>query len=183
MKRNSKEKTARIYSSALYDAAVESSQLETVKENAKFLSELCKQDRDLVKQVSSPLLSEVQQKEIWQQIAKKAKLSAEILKCLDILTENHRIDILADVMDDFSHLYYIGKNIAEVDVETVKPLTTTQDKKLREVLIKKFNKDVVIKYTENPEILGGLRVVCGSKMFDGSLSYKLNCLENIMKGN
>lgn len=183
MKKNSKEKTARIYSSALYDVAVASSKLDAIKKDAEFLSELCQQNKDLVKKSSSPLLSDVQQKEVWQQVALKAKLDAETLKCLDILVDNNRIDVLAEVMADFIHLYYAGKNIAEVSVETVKPLTTTQDKKLREVLTKKFDKDVVIKYVENPDLLGGLRIMSESKMFDGSLSYKLNCLENIMKGN
>ena len=45
-----------------------------------------------------------------------------------------------------------------------------------------LGKQVVINYELNPKILGGLRVQCGSKMFDNSLASKLNYLENVMKG-
>ena len=45
-----------------------------------------------------------------------------------------------------------------------------------------LGKQVEIDYVLNPKILGGLRVQCGSKMFDNSLASKLNYLENVMKG-
>lgn len=183
MKKNSKEKTARIYSEALYEAAENASKFDAVKKDAEFLADLCVQNKDLIKQSSSPLLSDVQQREIWQQVAAKAKFNEITTKCLDVLIENHRIDILQEVMNDFVHLYNQRKGIAEVRVETVKNLTAKQDEMLRKVLQKKLESDVVIEYVINPALLGGLRIQSGSKMFDGSLSYKLNCLENIMKGN
>ena len=57
-----------------------------------------------------------------------------------------------------------------------------QDAKLKKVIENLLGKKVLIDYVINPKILGGLRVQCGSKMFDNSLINKLNYLENIMKG-
>lgn len=182
MKKVSKEKIARVYASALYDAAVASSKVEAVKKNVDFLLDVCNHNKNLMKEMASPLLSDSDQKVIWQQVAAKAKLSNEMLNCLDVLATEHRIGCLPEVLKGFMHLYYEGNNIAEVRVETVKELSSTQDKKLRAVLKKKLDKDVVIEYVNNPAILGGLRIQFASKMFDGSLSYKLNCLENLMKG-
>ena len=182
MKENSREKTARIYSSALYDAVAGSAQIDGVKKDAELLLNICKQDNSLIKQAASPLLSDDEQKSIWQQVAAKAKLSKDMLKFLDVLVENRRIGYLPAVLKDFIHLYFAGKNVAEVKVETVKELSATQDKKLCEVLKKKLDRDVVVEYVINPAILGGLRIYSGSKMYDGSLSHKLNCLENLMKG-
>ena len=45
-----------------------------------------------------------------------------------------------------------------------------------------LKQNVVIDYEINPSILGGLRIQCGSKMFDDCLASKLNYLENTMKG-
>ena len=182
LKENSKEKTARIYSSALYEAAASNSRLDAVKKDVDLLSQICVSDKDVIKRVSSPLLSEDERKSIWQQVAKVAKLSEETKNFLNILTENQRIGDLGVILQDFKHLYYANGNIAEIKVETVKELSAAQDKRLRSALEQKFGKNVVIEYVMNPALLGGLRIQSGSKMFDGSLSYKLNCLENLMKG-
>ena len=85
-------------------------------------------------------------------------------------------------MDDFKKLYYHNEGVAEVVVETVKKLTSIQDKKLKKVLEKIANKKVVVEYKINPLLVGGLRVQIGSEMFDDSLAHKLNYLENVMKG-
>ena len=61
MKKVSKEKISRVYASALYDAAVATSQVDKVKKDVDFLLEVCKQNNDLVKQVASPLLSNDEQ--------------------------------------------------------------------------------------------------------------------------
>lgn len=182
MKKNSKEKTARIYSSALYEAALSTSKVDAVKKDAEFLLQLCSTDKYAVKKSSSPLLSEEERKSIWQQVVNVAKLDKETEKFLNVLVENQRIGDLDAILHDFMLLYYENNNIAEIKVETVKELSAAQDNRLRDVLKKKIGKDVVIEYIMNPSLLGGLRVQSGSKMFDGSLSYKLNCLENLMKG-
>ena len=82
----------------------------------------------------------------------------------------------------YQKIYYKDQGIIEVDVETVKDLSSSQDKKLKTVLSKLFAGDVVVNYKINPSIIGGLRVKSGSKMFDDSLATKLNYLENLMKG-
>lgn len=182
MKKISKEKVARIYSTALYEAAVAGAQLDEVRKDIEFLSGLCKQDKELMKKVSSPLINVAEQKEIWHQVAGKLKFNDETLRFLDVLADEGRIGYLSAIAEDFVHLYYENNNIAEVRVETVKKLSADQDKKLRDILKNKLDKDVVIEYVINPAILGGLRIQNGSKMFDGSLYNKLNCLENLMKG-
>ena len=182
MKKNSKEKIVRIYSSALYDAVEGVADTDKVMKDVEVLRLICKQDKDLVKRMANPLISDEDRNNIWQQAAKKAGFTKETLRFLEIVSTNNRIGDLADILEDFIHLYHSGHNIAEVTVETVKELSAAQDKKLRGVLTDKLKKDVVVEYVINPALLGGLRIQSGSKMFDGSLSYKLNCLENMMKG-
>ena len=109
-------------------------------------------------------------------------LKKETLNCLKIIVENNRISDLLLILDDFKNVYYKKHGIAEIVVETVKKLTSSQDTKLKKVLEKIASKKVVIEYKINPMLLGGLRVQMGSEMFDDSLAHKLNYLENVMKG-
>ena len=107
------------------------------------------------------------------------------------------------VLDELFDLYFfeaIAMPFAEYGLEMVEEYGITEEdiyrqavKNLKQdgytfctatewLLEKILGKQVEIDYVLNPKILGGLRVQCGSKMFDDSLASKLNYLENIMKG-
>ena len=79
-------------------------------------------------------------------------------------------------------MYHVKHNIIEVSVESVKSLSSAQEKKLLTTLEKKLNKKVVVNHVLNPELLGGLRIQYNSNMIDDSIMGKLNRLEIMMKG-
>lgn len=182
MKKTSKTKIARTYSLALYEASADVKAVDKVFEDVLKLRKLLKEDNGVLAYLENPLWKEDDKTDVLKKTAKAMKLNAETLRCLEVVCQNHRISDLEEILEEYEHLYYQKKNIAEVEVETVKELSLTQDKKLKEVLKKNFNRDVVVRYFLNSSLLGGLRVKCESKMFDDSLSAKLNYLENLMKG-
>lgn len=182
MKKNSKEKIARIYADALYAAAKESKSLNLVQKDTEALHNIFSADSTLLGSLSSPLLTLKEQKEVLAALAKKVKLHTETLRCLELMAEEGKLREADLVMQDFTHLCYKNNNIVEVVVETVKKLSATQDKKLQQALTRRLNSQVAIDYRINPSLIGGLRVQYGTYLIDASLSHKLNCLENVMKG-
>lgn len=182
MKKNSKEKIARIYADALYAAAKESKSLDLVQKDTEALHNIFSADSTLLGSLSSPLLTLKEQKEVLATLAKKVKLHAETLRCLELMAEEGKLREADLVMQDFAHLCCKNNNIAEVVVETVKKLSATQDKKLQQALTRRLNSQVAIDYRINPSLIGGLRVQYGTYLIDASLSHKLNCIENVMKG-
>lgn len=182
LKKTSKTKIARTYSLALYEASVGVKAVDNVFKDIVKLGSLLKNNQDVLDYLENPLWKESDKLDVLTKIAKVEKLSAETLRCLEVVCQNHRVVDLQLILKEYEHLYYRKKNIAEVEVETVKTFSSSQDKKLKEVLENILNQGVVVKYVLNPSLLGGLRVKCKSKMFDDSLSTKLNYLENLMKG-
>lgn len=182
MKKASKTKISRTYAMALYEAALEKKCVEKVLADMEKLQKLIKDDKSYSLYLASPLWSEDDKKDVLAKTAEVLQLNKETLACLNVVTENRRVADLAMILDDFVSIFYQKNNIAEVEVETVKKLTVKQDKNLKTVLQKLFMKEVVINYIVNPAVVGGLRVKCGSKMYDDSLANKLNYLENVMKG-
>ena len=182
MKKASKNKLARVYALALYDAAVGKNVLQKVWQDVSALQNLLKEDASLLVYLSSPLWEEKDKEEVLQKVAKILKLDNETLNCLRLISQNHRIDDLNLVLEDFRRVYYRKNNIVEAVVETVVPLSAAQDKKLKVALEEILTKEVFVNYQINPSILGGLRIKCDSEMFDDSLNAKLNYLEKLMKG-
>lgn len=182
MKKTSKTKISKTYAAALYEAAAGTKNVDRVLKDIEKLRMLLKEDASVCSYLSSPLWSNADKKDVLAKSAKILQLDKETLTCLDLITENRRIAELVMILDDFVKIYYRKNGIAEVDVETVKKLTAKQDKDLTAVLEKLFAGKVAVNYIVNPAVAGGLRVKCGSKMFDDSLASKLNYLENVMKG-
>ncbi|MEE6207572.1 MAG: ATP synthase F1 subunit delta, partial [Alphaproteobacteria bacterium] len=112
----------------------------------------------------------------------KFDLPHNIINTLKILVQNRKIDVLPEVINQFMTLYHNAHNIAEIDVTSVVPLTKEQDSLLTHKLATIFSKDVIINYSTNPQIIGGLVIKYGTHFIDASVRSKLNALEKFMKG-
>lgn len=182
MKKVSKAKIAHVYATALYEASLESASVEKVREDVAKLQKLVAENGDFGNYLENPLWSQKDKSDVLQKTSKLLNLRNETLNCLNVVVENGRISDLSLILNGFEKIYNCKNNVMKVSVETVKKLSSSQDNKLKKVMEKILGKQVEIDYVLNPKILGGLRVQCGSKMFDNSLVSKLNYLENVMKG-
>ena len=182
VKKISKTKVATTYAKALLDAALEKKDLNKVVADVGVLNEVLAGDDEFISYMTNPMYSDEDKKSLLSGVLKKVKFSAITSQFLEVLFENRRLGDLALVGSEFLHLYYAYNKIAEVEVESVQKLSATQNKKIVSVLEKKLNQKVIVTNKLNPELLGGLRVRMGSKMFDDTIATKLNNLEIMMKG-
>lgn len=182
MKKISKAQIATTYANALYMAAIEKNSLPQVFADVQKLVTVLDAEKEFVSYMCNPLWKAQDKLDVLKKIAAKIKISAETLRCLDVVLENGRFAEIAQILAAFIHSYYQKNNIAEVSVDSAKALSVAQDKKLKANLEKVLGKKVVLTYTVLPEVLGGLRIKFGSEMFDDTIAAKLNRLEIMMKG-
>ena len=138
---------------------------------------------DVIKDLSNPIWPQDSKKSALQTVAKKLGLTEEMLSFLYVVAENNRFRTLRTIFKEFRKIYDRKNNIVFVVVQTVKPLSSAQDKKLRNNLEKHLGKKVVTTYKIKPRILGGLIINFADKLLDDSIAGKLNQLELIMKGD
>ena len=182
MKKISKTKIANTYAVALLETALDKKVLDMVFDDVLKVKSALAQDAGFVNFMTNPMYSDSDKNDILSELVKKIKISAVSAQFLDVLQQNRRICYLDIISDEFIHLYYKHNNIAEVEVESVKALSANQNKKLLTVLEKQLGQKAVVSCKINPDLIGGLRVRVGSKMFDDSVATKLNHLEIMMKG-
>ncbi len=182
MKKVSKSKIAITYARALYEAAAEARCVEKVRDDAEKIRNLLKESNDWVVYLANPMIADGDKKDVLEKIVQKLKLNKDTCHCLSVIFENGRFADLSGIIDAFFHVYYRMNGYEEVEVETVKQLSATQNKKLQQNLEKMLDKKVVVTYKITPELIGGLRIKFGSEMIDNSLVSKLNRLEIEMKG-
>ena len=182
MKKATDFKTARIYASALYESAQESDALEKVCADVETLQEIKLSSIKEAGCFSNPMVDFETKKKILEALEPKLNLDAQVFNLLKILVQNEQFKILELVLNDFMKIYNQKHKITEVEVETVKELSTAQDKQLKEKLSDLFEQKVKINYLINPKILGGLVIKNGTMLIDMSLKNQLKKIEQLMKG-
>ncbi|CAD2072117.1 ATP synthase F1 subunit delta [Phocicoccus pinnipedialis] len=99
-----------------------------------------------------------------------------------ILTEKSRTVLLPSIKDEFELLYDEFNNQARVTVESIYELSTEELDKLGKIFIAKTGYEkLLITNKINKSLIGGFRVLIGSKVYDESILSQLNVIRNRFK--
>ncbi|MBR5154312.1 MAG: ATP synthase F1 subunit delta [Alphaproteobacteria bacterium] len=182
MQKVSKEKIARAYAASLLEVSNSQGKENIVKQELEAIDQSIKNSPQEWGMLLNQQDRISENEEIIKTLTKKLKTTDLMFNVLNLLNENSRLSLLPKVIEKYKELYFEEKSIVSVKVETVIPLTASQDKKLKKVLVEKLKKDVEITYTINESILGGLRISYGTYQIDDTLSTKINEIQKKLKG-
>jgi len=183
VKTGSKLKAAMLYAQALYECSDSSGDIDICYENATALKAALPECMNDLASLNNPLWDIRQKNEVIDALGQKLKLHPHVINTLKVLAQNRKINLLPEVIRQFISTYQDKHNIAEIEVISVIPLTKEQDTLLKKKLTDIFAKKVIINYSTDSQIIGGLIIKYGTHFIDASVRSKLNALENFMKGN
>ena len=106
-----------------------------------------------------------------------------VLNFLLLLIEKDRIGFLKEKVVQLEKIYLEKQNMIIAQVKSVIPLSEYQANKLTENLEKKFNKKIILKQEIDKSIIGGLYVVVGDEVIDGSVKSQLQQIKSQVLNN
>lgn len=172
---------AKRYALALFQLSKEKNLLEQVEEELRVVKEVLINSDDLNAVLESPKVSVAKKKEIIKDSF--SKVNPFVMNTLMILIDRHRQDQMVEVADQFLELSNEEQGIAEAKVYSIRPLTQDESEALSTSFAAKVGKKSLrIENIVDPELLGGLKIRIGNRIFDGSLRGKLNRLERKLLG-
>jgi F-type H+-transporting ATPase subunit delta len=130
--------------------------------------------------IKDPKLSDAQLAGLFISIL-GGKLSGDAENLLRVLAENGRLELLPLIRDQYAKLRNEREGIVEAEVQSAFALSPAQVEDLVSRLEKKTGRKVRAKVTLDKELIGGVRVVLGDKVIDGSARAQLGALENALK--
>ena len=108
-------------------------------------------------------------------------LSGEGENFVRVLAEAGRLGLLPEIRTQFEALRNERESVVEVEVVSAFELSAAQLADVVQRLEKKTGRKVRAKVQLDKELIGGIKVVLGDKVIDGSARAQLNALETALK--
>ncbi|MFD0826590.1 F0F1 ATP synthase subunit delta [Neobacillus sp. M.A.Huq-85] len=167
---------AKRYASALFQIAKEQQILSAVEEDLRVVKEVIQTNKDLKAVLSSLKLSKENKKAILKQAF--ANINGFVVNTLMILMDRHREGEIVEVVNQFIELAYEASGVAEAEVSSVRPLSDAEREAISATFAAKVGKQSLrIENIVDSELLGGVKVRIGNRIYDGSLRGKLDRLQ------
>ena len=177
---NSTDVAAR-YAQALFDLAREKGELAAVEADLKSFKAMYADSLDLRRLLASPAFGAEDKGKGLDAIAQKAGFHPVTRKFFGLLAANRRASAAPAAIAAFEALAAAERGTVAAEVTTAVPLTAAQQKGVQAALRQALGKDPEITTRVDPEILGGLKVKVGSRLFDASVRSKLDSLRFALK--
>ena len=169
------------YASALFDLAREAGAADAVEGDLTAFLALLESSEDLDRALASPLFSAGEKTGVLDTLAEKAGFHALTRNAFAVTAHNGRAGELGKIARAYAALAAADRGAQTADVSSARPLSQEQLEALTASLKRALGRDIEVRAQVRPEILGGLIVKVGSRMFDSSLASKLEGVRKAMK--
>ena len=169
-------KVAKRYATAFAQCSI--NEIDRTVSDLKLIDEAIFQNDELKTFFLHPVVSLKDKKDTIES-AFKNKISEKSFNFVETLLDENRFSIFRTILDVFIKESEKIKNLQRVDVISAVDIDEEEKYKLRLKLIEKLNKDVLLNYELDNEILGGLVVKVEDKVIDLSLKAKFEELKKL----
>ncbi|SDW41361.1 ATP synthase F1 subcomplex delta subunit [Marininema mesophilum] len=162
---------AKRYAKALFQIALEKNRLDEVEQEWQGVVEALGHHPELAGWLAHPRVAAEEKKALLGKLfANHSDLTQNLLF---LLIERRREDVIEAVGAEYKKLANESKGVAEAEVITARALTEEEEKELIAVFQKQIGKTLVVKNRVDSDLLGGVTVKIGDRLYDGSLAGKL----------
>lgn len=167
---------AKRYAIALFQVAKEQNVLDQVEQELLAVKAVFTENSQLISVLNHPKVTKEKKKLLVKESF--SKLSSPVLNTLLILIDRHRQASILSVVDFFTEAANDARGIADAKVYSVRELTEDEKNALSEAFAKKVGKSTLrIQNIVDKNIIGGVKLRIGNRIYDGSVSGKLARIE------
>lgn len=170
------------YASALYAHAEDAKCLDTVVAEMQGLGQMIERSAAFRRLLDSPLIDVQTATRAAAAVLEQEGFSRPVRDFVGVVTANRRLSVLPDIVRAFAALVARRRGIVTAHVASAHPLNDVQRQQLRARLIEAGYGNVNINERVEPDLLGGLIVRIGARLYDTSLKSRLQRLQYAMKG-
>ena len=180
LKNNFSETTTERYALALYELARENSELDKIEKESKDIKELINQSLEFRSLLKDPTNKKKIQIETIKMISEKLKFTQIFTKFLCFLSSKRRLFFLDKIINNFLKITSRNRGEIKARLSSSKELSPNELESIQKELSENFTSKIMLDYSYDPTLIGGLVIQVGSIMIDTSIKNKLRILETKM---
>jgi F-type H+-transporting ATPase subunit delta len=170
------------YATALFELALERSELDRVEADLRSLEASLEGNSELRRALRSPVVRREEHTQAMMAIADQLGLGEATRNLLGMLAQKRRLAALSEIITVFRSLLASHRGEQTAEVVSAVPLGEEDVGRLKESVARYAGRAVSLTARVDPSLLGGLVIRLGSRMIDASLKTKLQQLELSMRG-
>jgi len=166
---------AQTYAEALFSLALEENKLAKLQDEEKALSDIIYDNEDFLLLLDSRFMSREERGDIASKILKD--FDEDIVNFVKVLIMNNRTNYIEDVLQAFNSLCNEYKGIKEGLIYSAFPLDKETINKIKNKISQIEGMDVELISRIDPSLIGGVKVVINSHVYDGSIKNQLERMQ------
>ena len=172
---------AKRYADAILEIGIEKGTIESICEEVTFFNNQLSENEEYLRFLTNPVILLEDKKESVKDVFGD-RLSPYVYGFIDVLLDNDRIEIVDSILKRVISGINEHKKIIDVRVETAFKLDESQLNDIIDLCKKKYDvRDVKLDIVEEPELIGGMRVIVGDDVMDTSIREKIKTLKREIK--
>jgi F-type H+-transporting ATPase subunit delta len=161
------------YARALFDVARQEADVVKVQHDLSAVVAAIAENPELARVLASRGVSEAARRQIIVAVAEKIGAAAPLAKLLGLLADRGRLELLPDVEAVYTERLLDYQNVLQADVTTAVPLGPEATEALAASLASATGKQITMRVSVDPSLLGGVVARVGSTVYDGSVRTQL----------
>jgi F-type H+-transporting ATPase subunit delta len=101
------------------------------------------------------------------------RIDGQARNLVQLLVRNGRLSALAEMQKLYEQLKSEDEGVVEANIESAYPLQDQQLEQIVNLLVKRYNKKISPTVGVDPELIGGIKVQVGDKVWDASVRGRL----------
>ncbi len=172
----SETRVASPYAKALIDLSIEQKNLEVILSDIKDFLANIKRNPQLDVMLKSPVIKGQDKIAILKKVFGKnyQKSTMDFFELIITKNRAYYLDVIAKI---FIEQYNTFNNIMQATVKTAQTIDDKLKEEIKQFIEKYMGKKVELKSIVDPKLIGGLMIQMDDKLFDASISGKLNKLK------
>ena len=166
---------AQNYASALLSLAVDDNKVILYQEEVKELRKIIRDNPDFLLLIESRFLSVKEREENAEKLL--SNFSTDVVNFIKIIIKHNRVNYLIDILDAFNSLCNENRDIVEGLIYSAFPLEEATLLKIKKKISEIENHEVDLIPRIDPSLIGGVKVVINSHVYDGSIKNQLEKMQ------
>lgn len=171
------ESIALRYASSLFELASEEKKIEGYEADLTLVKKIICLDDSVLNFFMHFNVDKITKKETLDK-ALKDNVSSYVLNFLKLLVDKNRMSSLKEIIEAFHTLTNDYLGIKEGTIYSSNDLSKEEIDKVQVAMSEKLASKIVLRVEIDPTLIGGIKVVIGNHVMDGSIKNKMDLLKN-----